>query len=137
MDIRLLSNLNCQYNMLLTEIGGHQYNRITHTTQRLEEKLRRWYKGKIKIEKGKTKHGNVIFSSAMSYEEAFRKEHSMEYETVSNIRDMALFLRDVISPAEEEELAEKPKLKYVFNRGVKTPNVYTQFLTHLVCIPDV
>ena len=33
--------------------------------------------------------GNVIFSSTMSYEEAFRKEHSMEYKTINNIRDTA------------------------------------------------
>ena len=72
----------------MTETSGRQYSGITHTTQRLEEKLRQWYKGKIKIEKSKTKRRNVIFSSAMSYEKAFRKEHSMEYKTASNIRDM-------------------------------------------------
>ena len=71
----------------MTEIGGEKHSGITHATERLEEKLRQWYKGKIKIEKGKTMRGNVIFSSAMSYEEAFRKEHSMEYKTASNIRD--------------------------------------------------
>ena len=86
-EIRLSSDLNYQYNILLTEIGGQENSGITHTTERLEEKLRKWYKGKIKIEKGKTMSGNVIFSSAMSYEEAFRKEHSMEYKTASNIRD--------------------------------------------------
>ena len=85
-EIRLSSDLNYQYNILLTEIGGQENSGITHTTERLEEKLRKWYKGKIKIEKGKTMRGNVIFSSAMSYE-AFRKEHSMEYKTASNIRD--------------------------------------------------
>ena len=138
MEIFLSSDLNYQYNMVLTEIGGQEYSGITpHATQRLEEKLRQWYKGKIKIEKGKTKRGNVIFSSAMSYTEAFRKEHSMENKTTSNIRDMAFFLRDAIFQAEEEKLPEKPKLKDIFNGGVKTPDVLTQFLTHLVCSPDV
>ena len=67
METRLSSDQNCQYNMLLTESGGQEYSGITHTTPRLEEKLWQWYKVKIKIEKGKTKRGNVIFSSAMSY----------------------------------------------------------------------
>ena len=66
----------------MTETSGRQYSGITHATQK------QWYKGKIKIEKSKTKRRNVIFSSAMSYEKAFRKEHSMEYKTASNIRDM-------------------------------------------------
>ena len=92
MKICLSSDLNDQYDMLLTEIGGQEHSGITHITQRLEEKLRHWYKGKIKIEKCKTKHRNVIFSSAMTYEEAFRKEHSMEYNIASNIRNMAFFL---------------------------------------------
>ena len=80
----------------LQEYSAQKYSGITHTTQGLEEKLRKWYKGKIKIEKDITKLGNVIFSSAMSYEEAFRKEHSM-----------AFFLRDAIFQAEEEMLPEK------------------------------
>ena len=45
----------------------------------------------MKIEEGKTKCGNAIFSKAMSSKEAFRKEHSMEYKTASNIRDMTFF----------------------------------------------
>ena len=73
MKVRLPSDLNYQYNMFLTEIGWQEYSGITHKTQRLEEKLRQWYKGKIKIGKVKRKCGNVIFSSAMSYKEAFRK----------------------------------------------------------------
>lgn len=40
MEIRLSSDLNYQYNMLLTEIGGQEYSGRTHTTQRLKEKLR-------------------------------------------------------------------------------------------------
>ena len=72
-EIRLSSDLNYQYNILLTEIGGQENSGITHITERLEEKLRKWYKGKIKIEKGKTMRGNVIFSSAMSYEKLSEK----------------------------------------------------------------
>lgn len=67
MEIRLSSDQNCLYYMLLTESGGEEYSGITHTTQRLEEKLWQWYKVNIKMEKGKTKPGNVIFPSAMSY----------------------------------------------------------------------
>ena len=39
--------------------------------------------------------------------------------------------------AEEEKFPEKPKLKDIFNGRVKTTDVFTQFLTHLVCGPDV
>ena len=120
--------------MLLNEISVQVYSGIIHTAQRLEEKLRLWYKGKIKIENRRTKCGNVISSSAMSYEEAFRKEYSMEYNTGSNIKNMKFFLRDTIFQAEEEKLPENPKLKDIFNGGIKTPN---SVLTHLVCAPDV
>ena len=50
---------------------------------------------------------------------------------------MTFFLRDIIFQAEEEKLPGKPKLKDIFNGGVKTPDVLTQFLTHLVCSPDI
>ena len=42
MEIRLSSDLDYQYNILLTEISGQEHNGITHTTERLEEKLRQW-----------------------------------------------------------------------------------------------
>ena len=69
----------------------------------------------------------------MSYEEAFRKEHPMEYKTTSNIRDKAFFLWNAMFQAEEEKVPEKPKLKDIFNGWVKTPDVLTQFF----CSPDV
>ena len=49
---------------------------------------------------------------------------------------MTFFLRDAIFQPEEEKLPEKPKLKDIFNGGVKTLDAITQFLTHLVCGPD-
>ena len=61
----------------------------------------------------------------------------MEYKTASNIRVIAFFLWDAIFQAQEEKLTEKPKLKDIFKGGIKTPDVLTWFLTHLVCAPDV
>ena len=52
----------------------------------------------------------------------------MEYKTASKIGNMVYFLRDAICQAKEEKLPEKPKLKYIFNGGLKTPDVLTQFL---------
>ena len=77
------------------------------------------------------------FFKSYELEEAFQKEHSMEYKTVSNIRGIVFFLWDVIFQAQEEKLTEKPKLKDIFKGGIKTPDVLTWFLTHLVCAPDV
>ena len=48
-----------------------------------------------------------------------------------------VYLRDAIFQAEEEKLSEKPKLKDIFSGGGKTPDVLTQFLTHLACGPDI
>ena len=124
--------------MLLNEIGGQDYSGITHTTQRLEEKLRQQYKRKIKIEKDKTNRGNVIFFKCYELRRSFQRRAFCGVQKIaSNIRDMTLFLPDATFQAEKEKLPEKPKLKDIFNGGVKTPDVLTHFLTHLVCSPDV
>ena len=100
-EIRLSSDLNYQYNILPSEIGGQKYSGTTHTTQRLEEELRQWYKVKIKIEKRKNEAWKCYFFK--SYElQTFRKQHSMEYKTASNIRDMTFFLQDAIFQVEED-----------------------------------
>ena len=49
--------------MLLSEIGGVDYHDSESSTQKLECKLLQHYKEKRKIEKGKTKRGNLVFSS--------------------------------------------------------------------------
>ena len=62
--------------MLLTEIGGQEYSGITYTTQRLEERLRQWHKGKIKIETGKTKVWECYFFKCYELRRSFQKRAS-------------------------------------------------------------
>ena len=87
--------------MLLSEIGGVDYHDSESSTQKLECKLLQHYKEKRKIEKGKTKRGNLVFSSEISNEEALRKEHSMKSRLNGKIREVAYVLRSEILNSEK------------------------------------
>ena len=65
------------------------------------------YKEKIKIEKGKTKRRNLVFSSEISDEEALRKEHSMKSRLNGKIKEVAYALSSEILNAEKKSRCQK------------------------------
>ena len=56
----------------LTDTGTPFRETVT-SSQKLQIKLNKKYKKQIKIEKGKTIRGNIVYSSLMTAEEALRK----------------------------------------------------------------
>ena len=66
-----MNDLNDQYVAILSDPSAEQDCSPTSTT--LETKQH--FKDNVQIQKGKTKRGNLIFSSKVTVEEALRKEH--------------------------------------------------------------
>ena len=52
--------------MLLIEIGGEKFIESNLTIQKLEIKLLKLFGDKIVIHKGKTRRGNIVFSSSIT-----------------------------------------------------------------------
>ena len=52
-------------------VFGHSVS----TAQKIEEKISNYFGNKIRIENGKTRKGNIIFSASLSTEEAIRKQN--------------------------------------------------------------
>ena len=65
-EVHLTSSINFQYKMLLIEIGGEKFIGSNLTTQKLEIKLLKLFGDKIVIHKGKTRRGNIVFSSSIT-----------------------------------------------------------------------
>jgi len=68
-EVYLMTDLNDQYVSMLSELSTEE-DLLTSTTQVLETKIKKYFKEKVFIQKGKTKRGNLIISSNSSYEEA-------------------------------------------------------------------
>ena len=69
-----VNDLNNHYQKNLYELGGSKLEDPFSSAQKLEKKIKDFYGNKMKIQKGKTQKGNIIFSSSWSYEEALRQE---------------------------------------------------------------
>ena len=72
-EVHLTSSINFQYKMLLI---GEKFIESNFTTQKLEIKLLKHFGDKIVIHKGKTRRGNIIFSSSITVEDAFRRRQT-------------------------------------------------------------
>ena len=66
------------------------------TTQKLEGKLLEYYGKKIKIQKGKTKRGSLVYCGSMQLEEALRKENLQSINLSVKVKEVAFLLRDEI-----------------------------------------
>ena len=91
-EVCLTKDLSTQYNALLLEIGGDEFENSS-TLQKLETKLNQMYGDKISIEKGGTKRGKIVFNSKMRLEDALRKENDIKRLEIQ-LRDAALALRE-------------------------------------------
>ena len=90
----------------------------------------------MKVEKGKTKRGNVVFSSELSAEEALRKQYCTVTIQNVQIRNMALKLREAIMEAETKKLPENLTLENLKEGEVKVPDVVNQFMSYVIGGPD-
>ena len=90
----------------------------------------------MKIEKGKNKRGNVVYSSALSVEEALRKQYCTVTNDNVQIRNIALKLREAIMEADIKKLPENLTLEDIKEGEVKVPEVVNQFMSYVVGGPD-
>ena len=77
----------------------------------LKKKFEKCYPEKIKIEKGKKRRGNIVFSSSLSTEEGCRNQYSKVTSDDMQIRDVAFKLRQEIMCANSIKLPEHLKLR--------------------------
>ena len=71
-EVHLLVGINSYHLALLQDTVDTGLKHLTSSAQKLEAKILKCYPEKIKIEKGKTRRGNIVFSSLFSTEEACR-----------------------------------------------------------------
>lgn len=134
--VHLLTDVNDQYCALLHEIGGDNFKDATPSVQKLEEKILKRFPHRIRIEKGKTKRGNIIYNSKLTTEEALRKQHDQVTNIDKKIRDVAYILREAINDAKKTRLPENVTLQDVYRGEVDVPEVVSKFFTHLIGGPD-
>ena len=68
-----LTDVNNHYQLLVRDIGGEDYQDAMTAVHNMEVQIGKHFGNRIKIEKGKTKRGNMIYSSALTSDEALRK----------------------------------------------------------------
>ena len=69
-DVYYLTDLTNYFNAALQEYSGEDCN---SSSQKLEKRLKDHFNETIKVEKGKTRRGNIVYCSSMSFEEAIRR----------------------------------------------------------------
>ena len=89
-EVHLLVDINSYYLALLQDTVDTDLKHVTSSAQKLEAKILKCYPEKIKIEKGKTRRGNIVFSSLLPTEEACRIQYSKVTSDDMQIQDVAL-----------------------------------------------
>ena len=95
-EVHLLVDVNSYYLRPLQDTVDRDLKQITSSARKFEVKILKCYPEKIKIEKGKTKRGNIVFSSSLLTEEACRTQYSKVISHEMQIRDVAFKLRQEI-----------------------------------------
>ena len=102
-DVHLLVDINSYYLALFQDTVDTDLKHITSSA-------RKYYPEKIKIEKGKTRRGNIVLSSSL-LTEGCRSQYSKVTSDDMQIRDVAFKLRQEIMYANSIKLPEHLKLK--------------------------
>ena len=134
-NVHATSEVNNIYLSILADKMSCNVDNITSTTQKLEEKLISKYKDRIKIMKGKTKRGSIIFSSEMNVEEAFRRENSSQTKFDMQLKQIAYKIREAIMLAEHRPIRNFTPEK-IIEGEITTPLILENFMTALLCGPD-
>ena len=109
---------------------------IARNAQKLEAKILKCYPEKIKIEKGKTRRRNIVFSSSLSTEKACRTQYSKVNSDDMQIRDVAFKLGQEIMNAGSIKLPEHLKVAVIFKSEIEVPDLVQNFFKYLIADPD-
>ena len=93
------------------------------TTLKLEIKLLRYFGDKIVIYKGKTRRYNIIFSSSITVEDAFRREANMKCNIDIKAREVALAVRSEVLKGQKTPLQENLTIKVILKGEVHVPDI--------------
>ena len=61
-EVHLLTDVNNYYQVILREVCGNNSREIQSAANKPEKMIVKEYCDKLKIEKGKTRRGNIVFS---------------------------------------------------------------------------
>ena len=134
-QVHRMADINKQYKILLCEIGGHYYKSIEPTSQKLEEKLMKYFGDKLTISNSAGAKGNLLYSSELTVEEAINLEN---YERASNetkLRVVAFMLREAIFDQQKRKLPSSPTIEDIKLGECDIPEILNQFFTHLIAGP--
>ena len=131
-EVHLLVDINSYYLALLQDTVDTDLKHVTSSAQKLEAKILKCYPEKIKIEKGKTRRGNIALSSSLSTEEACRNQYSKVTSDDMQIRDVAFKLRQEIMNASSIKLPEHLKVENIFKGQVEVPDLVENFFKYLI-----
>ena len=134
--MHLLTDINDHYQALVHDIGGEYFRDATPSAQKLELKIVKHFGNRIKIEKGKTKRGNVIYSTVLTTEEALREQHDQISDINIQIKKVAFALRESRSKAEHRTLPENLTLEDMYKGEIDVPELVLDFFTYLIGGPD-
>ena len=109
---------------------------ITSNAQKFEVKILKCYPEKIKIEKGKTRGGNIVFSSSLLTKETSRTQYSKVTSDNMQILDVAFKLRQEIMNTTSIKLPEHLKAEEISKDEVEVPDLVQNFLKFLIGGPD-
>ena len=110
----------------------------SYTAQKLEEKLKLYFKEPIIIHKGKYKiDGSLIYNSSITLEEALKLADLQKSKLDQRIEDVAFTLRAIIKNATRTNLLSSGiTFDDIIDGEVRISEQLTQFCYHLVVGPD-
>ena len=107
-----------------------QYN-----ATKLEDKIINHFLEKIKILKGKTIPGNIIYSIHFSPDEALRLADKKNIKL--KMREAALNLRNAIKHADVVCLSKELTVEDIYKGETDIPDLLRTFITYLISGPDI
>ena len=137
MEVYMLKDINNQYQELLYEIGGSEFEDIQSSSQKLQVKLLEYYGDELIVHKGTTKRGSIIFSASLEVEEALRNEVCFQNKLKTQIREVAFELRKSIMNAETKTLPNELQLQDIIAGEIEIPDIVLQFFSCLIGGPDI
>ena len=135
-EVFLTKDLSTQYNALLFEIGGDEFENSS-TLQKFETRLKQMYGYKINIEQGGTKRGKIVFNSKMHLEDELQKENDIKRRLEIQLRDAALALREDLWKQSLQKSPENLKLASIFQGKANVQDNHHLFVNYLISGPDL
>ena len=131
-EVHFLKNIQTLYQSSIHEMGGKNFQDSNPSSQKMESKIKKRFGDAIRIEKGLTKQGNIIFSNQLTISEAFSKEKSMAKSLDIQLRDLAFNLRELILSSETTPLSDDLTVDSVCQGTTEIPDKLKTFFQYLI-----